>query len=103
MISCSSRTDPLRDDLPSASREPMTDHFFRVDDLVKALFLDEARAERSLLQSQILVIGLVCNGRRLVVTDNRAQRRHQHERPAEHLVDTLAVEPRSFHREAPEL
>src|SRR5882672_7043889 len=57
---------------PSASREPMTDHFFRVHDLVEPLLVDVPGLKRGLLQGQIPIIGLVGNGRRLVVTDNRA-------------------------------
>src|SRR6516165_1449633 len=77
----------------SAAGKPVSNHLCRIDDLVKALFVDIAQSERGLLQAQILVIGLVRDGGGLVIADHRTQCGHQHQRAAAHLVDALAVEP----------
>src|SRR5262249_40727499 len=61
-----------------------------------------ARVERGFLQRDTLVIRLVSDRSGLVVADDRAQRGHQHERAAQHLVDVCLVEPRPFHREPSE-
>src|SRR5918912_2398304 len=87
----------------SGACDAMADHLFRIDDLIEALLVDEAGSERRLFQRQALVIGLVRDLGRLVVADYRAERRHQHQRAADHLVDTLAVEPRTVDREMPQL
>src|SRR5260370_24164245 len=86
-----------------ASADTVPDHLPGIDDPVEPLFVDVAGLERGVLQSQALVIRLVGDRGRLVVADHRAEGGDQHQRAADHLVDALAIEPRPFHGEAPQL
>src|SRR6516162_589394 len=89
--------------LRSAAFDAAPDHLPWVDDLVKAPFIDVARRKRCLPQGQVLVSRLAGNGRGLVVADYRSERRHQHQRTADHFVDAWAVKPGTLDREMPQL
>src|SRR6266446_702869 len=86
-----------------AAGDTVPDHLARVDDLVEARLVDITGLERGLFQAQVCVVRLVRDFGRLVIADHRAERGHQHQRAADHLVDALLVEPGSLDRETPQL
>src|ERR1700723_1462612 len=87
----------------SPAPDPMANHLFRIDDRVEPLRVDVARFERRGPQRQVLVIGLVCDRRCLVVADHRAERGDQHQGATKQFLDPRAVQAGPFHREFAEL
>ena len=61
------------------SGDAMADQLARVDNLVEAFCVDRARGERGFLQAQIVIVGRMRDRRGLVITDDRAQRGHEHQ------------------------
>ncbi len=79
------------------------DHLRRVDHAVEFRLTDEAEGEGRLLQRQILLHRVVGDLRRLVVADDRRERRYQHQRALDVFGDLLAVRLRAFYEELAEV
>ena len=86
-----------------AVRDVRPDHLCRIDDAIEFRLGDEAELQRSGLEREVVVHRVVCDLRRLVVADDRRQRRDQHQRAVDVFLDLLKVGLRPLDQEPAEI
>src|SRR5262249_43905651 len=67
------------------------DHLHRIDDTSEFILRDEAQFQSRFSEREVVVHSEVGDLRRLVVTDDRRECRHQHQRSLNVFVDLLQV------------
>jgi len=78
-------------------------HFGRIDNAVELLLGYQAELQGSVLQCQIMIRRVVRDLRRLVVANDRRERRYEHQRAINVFLDLFEVRLGSLDQEPPEV
>src|ERR671919_2909426 len=82
---------PFRSAIPASARSGVADHLLRPNPLIELLRRHQPELEGGFPQSLVLLVRLLGDLRGIVVADVRIERRHQHQRSLQVLLDALVV------------
>src|SRR5579883_2228988 len=86
-----------------STRHVRVHHLRGIDDAVEFRFANVTKSQSGLLQRQVVLGGVMCDLRGLVIADHRGERRHQHQRALDVALDDLEVGPSTLDHELAEI